>query len=95
LGCVLAETGDPELALAAFQGALQTHPEYPDAHYHTARTLDRVGREIEAEPHWAEFLRLAPDSPWADEARQRLGWAEREPEDAEETAAEHGGTTPL
>jgi tetratricopeptide (TPR) repeat protein len=73
LGCVLVETGELELGLAAFQGALQTHPEYPDVHYHMARTLDRVGREAEAEPYWAEFLHLAPDSPWADEARRRLG----------------------
>ncbi len=94
LGCVLAETGDFELALAAFQGALQTHPEYPDVHYHMARTLDRVGREADAEPYWAEFLRLAPDSPWADEAHQRLGWEEPEREDNEETAAEDRGATP-
>ena len=26
----------------------------------------------EAESHWRAFLRLAPDSPWADEARERL-----------------------
>ena len=26
----------------------------------------------EAEPHWQTFLDLAPKSPWAEEARQRL-----------------------
>ncbi len=73
LGCVLAESGETELALAAFQGALRSHPEYPDVHYHVARTLDEVQRVQEAEQHWQQFLRLAPDSPWADEAHQRLG----------------------
>jgi tetratricopeptide (TPR) repeat protein len=72
LGCVLAETGQPELAVAAFQGALRRHPEYMDVHYHLARTLDDLGRAEEADRHWREFLDLAPDSPWAEEARTRL-----------------------
>ncbi len=72
LGCVLAETGQLELAVAAFQGALVYHSGYPDVHYHLARTLDDLGRSAEAEKHWREFLNLAPDSPWSDEARSRL-----------------------
>lgn len=73
LGCVLAETGQPELALAAFQGALAYHPQYADVHYHRARLLDHLGRRQEAEASWRAFLELAPDSPWADHARNRLG----------------------
>lgn len=73
LGCVLAEGGHAELAIAAFEGALSSHPDYPDAHYHLARLLDDLGRFGEAEVHWREFLQLAPESPWADEARSRLG----------------------
>jgi tetratricopeptide (TPR) repeat protein len=72
LGCVLAETGELELAVAAFQGALRFHSDYPDVHYHLARTLDDLGRSQEAEHHWREFLMLAPSSPWSDEARERL-----------------------
>ncbi|MFM7846898.1 MAG: tetratricopeptide repeat protein [Planctomycetota bacterium] len=72
LGCLLLEQQQSELAIAAFTGALRYHPDYPDAHYHLARTLDDCGRTVEAEEHWREFLRLAPDSPWAEEARQRL-----------------------
>ena len=71
LGCVLAETGHRELAVAAFEGALRYHPGFPDAHYHLARTLDETGRRDEADRHWRRFLELAPDSPWADEARGR------------------------
>lgn len=73
LGCVLLEQQQCELALAAFQGALQTYEAYPDAHYHLARTLDQLGRGPQAVPHWQRFLELAPDSPWSEEARLRLG----------------------
>ena len=72
LGCVLAETGELELATAAFRGALRYHPDYPDAHYHLARALDELRRYEEGLNHWREFLALAPNSPWAEQARQRL-----------------------
>jgi tetratricopeptide (TPR) repeat protein len=73
LGCVLSETGQHELAVAAFEGALRYHPDYADVHYHLARTLDELNRRSEAEDHWRAFLTQAPDSPWAEEARIRLG----------------------
>ncbi len=73
LGCVLAELGQHDLAVAAFQGALAFHPGYADAHYHLARILEERDRQAEARPHWQAFLELAPESPWADQARQRLG----------------------
>ncbi len=73
LGCVLAELGQSDLAVAALQGALAFHPEYADARYHLARILDQSGRAPEALAHWQAFLNHAPDSPWADQARQRLG----------------------
>jgi tetratricopeptide (TPR) repeat protein len=72
LGCVLAESGQRDLAVAAFEGALRYHGGYADAYYHLARTLDEMGRREEAERHWQTFLAMAPDSPWADEARSRL-----------------------
>lgn len=73
LGCVLAEMGQPELAIAAFSGTLDRHRDYPDVHYHLAQTLDEVARHEEANEHWREFLALAPESAWAQEARDRLG----------------------
>jgi tetratricopeptide (TPR) repeat protein len=72
LGCVLAETGRPDLAIAAFEGALRSHGDYPDAHFHLARLLDDTGRNADARHHWESFLQLAPDSPWAAAARERL-----------------------
>jgi len=72
LGCVLAETGEHELAVAAFEGALTYHGDYADVHFHLARSLDELQRREQAESHWRAFLALAPDSPWAEEARNRL-----------------------
>jgi tetratricopeptide (TPR) repeat protein len=72
LGCVLAETGQRDLAVAAFEGALRFHGDYADVHYQLARTLDEIGQRGRAVEHWERFLALAPDSPWADEAAQRL-----------------------
>ena len=73
LGCVLVEMGEKELALAAFEGALLHHPDYPDVHFHMARLLDEMDQPEQAEPYWQGFLDLAPKSPWAEEARERLG----------------------
>jgi tetratricopeptide (TPR) repeat protein len=72
LGCVLTELKQTELAYSAFLGALQHHPDYPDVHFHLARLLDDSDRSLEAQQHWRRFLELAPQSPWAAEARQRL-----------------------
>jgi tetratricopeptide (TPR) repeat protein len=73
LGCVLIELSQPNLAYAALKGALSHHPDYPDVHFHLARLLDDLDRVLEGEFHWKQFLKLAPQSPWANEARQRLG----------------------
>ncbi len=72
LGCLLLEMHETEMAVSTLQGALKLHPEYADAHFHLARAYDDSGKPDEAVGHWRRFLQLAPDSPWADEARQRL-----------------------
>lgn len=72
LGCVLAESGALELAVAAFEGALEQFPDYADVHFHLARTLDDLHEPVKAVEHWQRFLKLSPTSPWAEEARARL-----------------------
>ncbi len=78
LGCVLAETGQLELAVAAFEGALRYHGDYPDVHYHLARTLDDLGRSRRSRTALAGVPGARPCSPWSDEARRRLGWSRPE-----------------
>lgn len=73
LGAVLAELGQLELAVAALRGALSMHDDYADVHYTLAKTLDRIGDDLQALQHWQRILQLAPDSPWAAEAKERLG----------------------
>ncbi len=72
LGCVLAELGDHELALAALEGVLRQEPDYADAHWHLAGVLYDCGRRTESRRHLRMFLALAPESPWATIARERL-----------------------
>jgi tetratricopeptide (TPR) repeat protein len=72
LGCVLAELGEGELALAALEGVLRQEPDYADAHWHLAGVLANLGRDAEAKRHLRRFLALAPDSPWAALARERM-----------------------
>ena len=89
LGCVLAETGEAELAVAAFEGALALQVDYADIHFHLARTLDRLNQTEEAEAHWHAFLNLAPESPWADEAIERLEKEKSQFETSEAEPTEH------
>lgn len=72
LGCVLAELGEHDLALAALEGVIRQEPGYADAHWHLAAILRDVGRGPEAVASLETFLALAPESPWATMARERL-----------------------
>ena len=72
LGCVLAELHEHELAIAALEGVLRQQPDYADAHWHMAGVLEQVGRFDDAARHLRTFLALAPASPWAKLARERL-----------------------
>lgn len=77
LGCVLAELGEHELALAALDGVLHQQSDYADAHWHMAGVLHDVGREAESHRHLKTFLSLAPESPWATMATERLAGVEQ------------------
>ncbi len=72
LGCVLAETGQRDLAVAAFRRRLRYHPDYADVHYHLARTLDDMGRAARGRGALAGVSRAGRRQPWAEEARN--GW---------------------
>ncbi len=73
LGCVLSEIGEWELAVSVFEGALRSHPEYTDVHYHLGKVFQELGKTDRARHHWLQFLEMAPGSPWGDRVRQCLG----------------------
>jgi Tfp pilus assembly protein PilF len=72
LGCVLAELGELELAAATLEGALGYQSQFADVHFHLAHVLERLERHDAAAEHYRTFLALAPESPWADAAREHL-----------------------
>lgn len=72
LGCLLSEAGDLDLAVAAFRGALDLHADFADAHYHLSEALERLGDAAGADVHRRRFLQLAPEGPWAEQARTKL-----------------------
>jgi tetratricopeptide (TPR) repeat protein len=72
LGSIYDELGLLESALQAFEVALQLHPDYPDAHLHTADVLHQLGQTERAVAHWQRYLEYDSRGPWAESARQRL-----------------------
>lgn len=72
LGCLHAEQGELQTALDAFGVALDVHPDYPEAHWHTADVMQQMGRTEEAAEHWAAYLKFDSRGPWAEQAGQRL-----------------------
>ncbi len=83
LGCVAAELGQTQSALDAFGIALQSHADYPDAHFHKAELLHRMNRDAEATPHWQAYLNHDQRGPWADIARQRSAFRPEAHDDVE------------
>jgi tetratricopeptide (TPR) repeat protein len=72
LGCLHAELNDTDAALDAFEIAVKTHPDYPDANFHLAQLLDRLGQRENALPYWTKYLEFDCRGPWAETARQQL-----------------------
>jgi tetratricopeptide (TPR) repeat protein len=72
LGCVLMELEQWDLALAAFEGALNLHPDYADVLFHAASTCEKLGRVNSAQDYWQRFLKAAPNSPWAPYAAAKV-----------------------
>ena len=73
LGCVLAETGQRDLAVAAFRGRWPIIPTMPTPTTTWPARWTSWAAATEARPHWQAFLDQAPDSPWADERPRPAG----------------------
>ena len=71
LGVVLSEIGRIDESIEAYLHALEVAPEFVDAIFNLAETLAQHGRLREALKYWDAYLELDPDSPLADEIRER------------------------
>ena len=45
-------------------------PAYPEAHFYLAVTLEKLGRSVEAKPHWQQYRELAPDGEFVELAKE-------------------------
>jgi len=72
LGCVLDELGQVTQAIVHLKRAVTIAPGYADAHFNLALACEKRGDRRSASQHWAEYLKLEPNGPWADYARARL-----------------------
>ena len=60
-------------ALRAADRALTLSPDLPEARFNRALALSYLDRRDEARAAWTAYLQRDSNSPWADEARARLG----------------------
>jgi len=72
LADVLEEIGRIEDAIACLEAALEALPSYADAHYNIAVLYEEAHRPDDAARHWKAYLRLDPQSPWAERAHRHL-----------------------
>ena len=57
-------------AVTAYRDALAINPGYPEAHFYLAVTLEKLGRSVEAKPHWKQYRELAPDGEFVELAKE-------------------------
>ena len=77
LGFLAYEDGLMEQAVTLFQQAAHYDPGFADAHFNLAMALEELDRAEDAYGHWAAYLELDPEGPWADIARRHLPKTER------------------
>jgi len=73
LGVAFAQEGRYGEALAAFEEALRTKPDFARAHFNAGYTLLRMGREQEAVAPLRRVLEIDPDHARARQELERLG----------------------
>ena len=72
LGLALAELGEADQAIRAWQRAVEAEPSLSDALFNLADALQHANRFDEAKPLWAAFLQTDADGEWRDYAYARL-----------------------
>jgi tetratricopeptide (TPR) repeat protein len=70
LGNIHHDHGQYLEAESAYRLALALNSAYPDAHFYLAVTLEKMGRSVDARPHWRAYERLAPQGEWVELAKE-------------------------
>jgi tetratricopeptide (TPR) repeat protein len=70
LGNIHHDHGRYAEAEGAYRQALALNNAYADAHFYLAVTLEKMGRSVDARPHWRAYERLAPQGEWVELARE-------------------------
>lgn len=73
LGCVLEEQGEVEDAIRHLRRAAKAMPGHADVHFNLALAYEKKNEKRLAREEWTLYLRYAPNGPWAEQARARLG----------------------
>jgi Tfp pilus assembly protein PilF len=70
---IYAAVGDRVRARIGFERVVAQRPEWAEAHYGLATVLQEEGAEpVAADKHYREYLRLQPEGPYAEAAREHL-----------------------
>lgn len=72
LGLLLYAEADFAGAELNFKQAIHNEPDFADAHFNVGIILCDLRRDAEACPYFETYLKLDPDSEWADKARYYL-----------------------
>jgi len=70
LGNIHHDHGQYGEAESAYRQALALNNAYADAHFYLAVTLEKMGRSVDARPHWRAYERLAPQGEWVELAKE-------------------------
>jgi tetratricopeptide (TPR) repeat protein len=72
LGAIFQRMGKLPEAVAQYEQALRSKPDYVKAHFNLGLALEKLGRTPEAIEHYQQALRLRPDLAAARNALARL-----------------------
>ena len=63
---------DADGAMHEYEEAIRLRPDYPNAHYNLALTLEGLGQFARARQEFEAYLQLAPNAPDAEQIRKHL-----------------------
>lgn len=72
IGFAYFDKGDYKTALDFHLKANELNPEYANAHYGLASIYEKFGDKEKALKHWEEYVKLAPQTSWTDEAKKHI-----------------------